>query len=260
VTELNAIALPAGTVRTIEDLAVRAWPARLVQPLHGWRLAFGDGLTRRINSVQAVEWVDRTPLGEAVEGVERFYAGRALPARFRITAVSRPPDLDACLAARGYEVEAPTDVLIANATPMRRGSTGPPVTTAPTPPPDWKTCWLASGAQGEAAKRRALLARLPEGTVFALARIQEEPVGIGLAVIEREWAGISAMQTAAPYRGRGVARAVLDALIARAGAAGANRLYLQVEQDNAVAQRLYRGAGFSFAYGYHYRTRWRVRA
>ncbi|MGH6904481.1 MAG: GNAT family N-acetyltransferase [Geminicoccaceae bacterium] len=63
------------------------------------------------------------------------------------------------------------------------------------------------------------------------------------------------MQTAAPYRGQGVARAVLDALITHAGAAGAHRLYLQVEQDNAVAQRLYLRAGFSFAYGYHYRTR-----
>jgi ribosomal protein S18 acetylase RimI-like enzyme len=256
VPELNAIALPAGTVRTIEDLAVRAWPARLVQSLHGWRLAFGDGLTRRINSVQAVEWDDRAALAEAVEQVERFYALRTLPARFRITAVSRPGDLDACLAARGYEVEAPTDVLVAKAALLRRGSTRHPVTTAPTPSPDWAKCWLASGARDEAAKRRALLARLPEATVFALARTQEEPMGIGLAVIEREWAGIFAMQTAAPYRGQGVARALLDALIARAGAAGANRLYLQVEQDNAVAQRLYLRAGFGFAYSYHYRTRW----
>jgi ribosomal protein S18 acetylase RimI-like enzyme len=41
----------------------------------------------------------------------------------------------------------------------------------------------------------------------------------------------------------------------RAGRGGANRLYVQVEQDNAVAQRLYRRAGFGFAYRYHYRTR-----
>jgi GNAT superfamily N-acetyltransferase len=147
-------------------------------------------------------------------------------------------------------------VLVAKAALLRPGSTRHPVTTAQTPSPDWAKCWLASGARDEAAKRRALLARLPEATVFALARTQEEPMGIGLAVIEREWAGIFAMQTAAPYRGQGVARALLDALIARAGAAGANRLYLQVEQDNAVAQRLYLRAGFGFAYSYHYRTRW----
>ena len=189
--------------------------------------------------------------------VQRDHFGRGLeePARFRLTAVSRPQDLDACLAAPGYEVEAPTDVLVAKAAPLRRGSTSHPVTIAPMPSPDWTKCWLASGARDEAAKRRALLARLPAATVFALARTRDEPVGIGFAVIERGWAGIFAMQTAAPYRGQGVARAVLDALIARARAAGANRLYLQVEQDNAVAQRLYRGAGFSFAYGYHYRTR-----
>ncbi len=74
-------------------------------------------------------------------------------------------------------------------------------------------------------------------------------------MVERGWAGIFAMQTAERFRGQGVAGAVLDALIAETTAMGANRLYLQVEQDNAVAQQLYRRAGFSFAYSYHYRTR-----
>ena len=40
----------------------------------------------------------------------------------------------------------------------------------------------------------------------------------------------------------------------RAVAECARRFYIQVEQDNDPAQRLYRGAGFAFAYSYHYRT------
>jgi ribosomal protein S18 acetylase RimI-like enzyme len=47
---------------------------------------------------------------------------------------------------------------------------------------------------------------------------------------------------------------VLDTLMGRAAAAGARRFYIQVEQDNGPAQRLYRSAGFAFAYSYHYRT------
>ena len=252
---LSAILLPQDTVRTIDDLAMRAWPARLVQPLHGWRVAFGDGLTRRANSVHAVEWHHEAGLADAIAEVERFYAERGLPARFRISAVSRPKELDAELAERDYGIEAPTDVLVAEAAPTGRRSTDHSVTTAPAPSTDWRGMWFAGRARDEVAKRRALLARLPQGSAFALARTQGELSGLGLAVVEGGWAGIFAMQTAERFRRQGVALAVLDALIAETRAMGANRLYLQVEQDNAVAQRLYRRAGFSFAYSYHYRTR-----
>ena len=252
-------ALPQDTVRAIEDLAMRAWPARLVRALHGWRLAFGDGLSRRINSVQAVDWDDRAPLEEAIHQAERFYLDRGLPPRFRVTAVSCPAGLDAHLAGRGYEIEAPTEVLIAAAARPRPGTARHPVTIAEDVPPDWRELWLATARADEATKRQALLARLPSGTIFALAQTELAPSGIGLAVLEPDWAGIFAMHTAERFRGQGVAGAVLDALIARAAAMGARRFYLQVEQDNGPAQRLYRRAGFTFAYSYHYRTSWTAR-
>jgi ribosomal protein S18 acetylase RimI-like enzyme len=241
-------------VRALEELAMRAWPARLVQPLHGWRLAFGDGLTRRINSVQAVDWDDRGEVERAIGQAEGFYAERGLPARFRVTAVSRPEGLDARLAGRGYEIEAPTDVLVADAFPPRSGAARHPVTVADRPPPGWRKLWLAQGAAAEATKRRALLARLPPGAIFALARTGPKPSGIGLAVIDGGWAGVFAVHTALRFRGQGVARAVLEALMAQAAAMGARRLYIQVEQTNDPAQHIYRRAGFGFAYSYHYRT------
>jgi ribosomal protein S18 acetylase RimI-like enzyme len=204
---------------------MRAWPARLVQPLHGWRLAFGDGLTRRINSVQAIAWDDRAELEEAVRQAER-----------------------------GYEIEPPSDVLVAEPAQRKRRATRHPVTIAKDAPPGWRELWLAQGGPDEAARRRGLLGRLPSGTIFALAQTASKPSGIGLAVIEQDWAGIFTMHTAERWRGQGVATAVLDALMAQAAVIGARRLYLQVEQDNVRAQRLYRQAGFTFAYRYHYRT------
>jgi N-acetylglutamate synthase len=254
VPRLNVLALPPEVARTIEDLAMRAWPARLVRPLHGWRLAFGDGLTRRINSVQAVEWDGGAGLEEAIRQVERFYAEHGLPPRFRVTAVSRPEGLDSCLAGRGYEIEAPTDVLVAAAAPSRFASTRHTVTIAKAAPPDWRELWLAQGGEDERSRRQALLGRLPPGAIFALAHTDSRSSGIGLAVVEHDWAGIFAMCTARRFRGQGVARAVLDALMGQAAASGTGRFYIQVEQDNDPAQRLYRGAGFAFAYSYHYRT------
>jgi ribosomal protein S18 acetylase RimI-like enzyme len=254
VPRLSESALPPDAVRAIEEVAMRAWPACLVEPLHGWRLAFGDGLTRRINSVQPVAWDDRGVLDGALRRVEDFYAERGLPARFRLTAVSRPEGLDSHLAGRGYEIEAPTDVLVTDASQPRSGAMHHPVTIAEEAPPDWRELWLAQGSQDEVPSRQALLARLRPGTIFALAESESKPCGIGLAVIERNWAGIFAMHTAARFRGQGVARAVLGALMTQATAMGARRLYIQVEQTNGPAQHIYRRAGFGFAYSYHYRT------
>jgi ribosomal protein S18 acetylase RimI-like enzyme len=47
-----------------------------------------------------------------------------------------------------------------------------------------------------------------------------------------------------PYRGRGVGRSLLNAIIAEAARRGASRLTLEVRTDNAVAQNLYQSLGF----------------
>lgn len=250
-----AIALPTATVRAIEGLAARAWPARVVEALHGWQLAFTDGLTRRINSAQTLDWSGQVQLERAIEQVEAFYAGRGLPARFRLTPLSRPAGLEDGLKARGYETEAPTDVLVGEAGRIPLPPSGHTVALAATPPADWLALWLADQSEEDAAKRRALLARLPPTTTFALARTGSEPAGLGFAVVEAGWAGLFAMQTAGRFRGQGIGGAILGALIERARAMGARRAYLQVEQDNAAARRLYARAGFTFGYSYHYRTR-----
>ncbi|MBL7520861.1 GNAT family N-acetyltransferase, partial [Frankia sp. CNm7] len=54
--------------------------------------------------------------------------------------------------------------------------------------------------------------------------------------------------------GGGGATAVLAALARWAVLAGARRAYLQVEQDNAAARRLYAGRGFLPVYRYTYRV------
>jgi GNAT superfamily N-acetyltransferase len=110
-----------------------------------------------------------------------------------------------------------------------------------------------AGDPAAAAVYRRLLERVRERPAFALARRDGEPAGVGLGVAQAGWTGIFAMRTLPGARGRGVARAVLGALAAWASATGNGRLYLQVETDNAAALRLYAGAGFATAYGYHYR-------
>ena len=57
-------------------------------------------------------------------------------------------------------------------------------------------------------------------------------------------AGLFGMWVAAPFRGRGVASALVDAVIAWARASGYHRLLLDVGDDNLAAIRLYEAKGF----------------
>ena len=64
-------------------------------------------------------------------------------------------------------------------------------------------------------------------------------------------AGVHGMRTAPAYRGKGHASAILAALGRAARDRGVTRVFLQVEEANP-ARRIYRAAGFSPAWRYHY--------
>lgn len=79
--------------------------------------------------------------------------------------------------------------------------------------------------------------------------------GIGFGVIEADWAGLFGMYTAPSWRGYGVGSMLVQALAGFVNDHDRTQgLYLQVETDNAPAQALYRGLGFTRHHGYHYRA------
>jgi ribosomal protein S18 acetylase RimI-like enzyme len=77
---------------------------------------------------------------------------------------------------------------------------------------------------------------------------------VGLVVVERSWAGLFCMATRPEDRRRGVASAGARRAAGWAAGRGARRLYLQVEEDNLPALRLYRRLGFWPSHHYHYRV------
>ena len=83
--------------------------------------------------------------------------------------------------------------------------------------------------------------------VFALAAVDGGPVGL---ILMRAIAGEAEVLTLAvepSHRRRGVARALLEAGLAQAAAAGAEACFLEVAADNIAALALYRAAGFEEA-------------
>lgn len=240
-------------VERIEAAALWAWPPRETAYVEGWLLRAAGGRLRRVNSVRTLAFTPGADLDGAIRRVEAWYAARGLPACFQPTARSQPPKLEAALAERGYAALPPVSVrLIDPAAVPEPTASGIDLLTRPTPGVMNTICdpQLDRAARQE---RAALFARIRRPHVFGLVSQAGEPVATGLCVLDGELAGIFAMRTAVPHRGQGHARQLFQRLAGWARAAGARQLYLQVEDDNAPAVRLYGRFGGHVAYRYWYR-------
>ena len=246
---------PIDRIRLLEDIGADAWPAATTAWLEGWRLSLDAGVTRRANSVlpnaaQPVGGADAL-IGE----VERRYRARGLCPCFKLTAAAAPADLDRRLERRGYRSEGQSLVLVADARAIAPPH-APKVAIAldDRPTRAWlDACWPAAPYAAERSARQAIVERVRLPRAFALARLEAALAGAALAVADRGWVGITAVHTLPEQRRRGVAQCLLGALAGWATEQGIERLYLQVERDNAPARRLYGGLGFTEAYSYHYR-------
>jgi ribosomal-protein-alanine N-acetyltransferase len=69
-------------------------------------------------------------------------------------------------------------------------------------------------------------------------------VGFIMARLVLEEAEILSVAVAAPRRGKGLARALLDLNLRRLAGLGARTVFLEVEEGNVPARRLYQRAGF----------------
>jgi GNAT superfamily N-acetyltransferase len=120
---------------------------------------------------------------------------------------------------------------------------------------DWLTVLSATSRPGADLKHETRFLRRVDGphayvTVFAAG----QPVGIGRVAADSGWTGVFSMATIPKMRRRGIARQVLSAMASWADTQNAPQLYLQVEQSNEAARRLYEAAGFRQVATYHYRT------
>jgi ribosomal protein S18 acetylase RimI-like enzyme len=253
--EPDAMPMPIDQIRLLEDIGANAWPAAATAWLEGWRLSLDVGVTRRANSVLPNA---TRPIGDAdalIGEVEQRYHAQGLCPCFKLTEAAEPADLDRRLEHRGYRREGHSLVLAADARTI-----APPVAREiavvldDRPTGAWlDACWPAEPYAAERSARQAIVERVRPPCAFGLARLGTAVGGAALAVADRGWVGLTAVHTLPGQRRRGVAQSLLRALARWATEQGIERLYLQVERDNAPARKLYAGLGFTEAYAYHYR-------
>ncbi|QBI55270.1 GNAT family N-acetyltransferase [Streptomonospora litoralis] len=219
------------------------WPAAEVEIRDGWRLSWNEGVTRRANSAVRLE------AGARVEAAEEFYRERGLAPCFQTWPGDE--DLDAVLARRGYAEQAATQVLVRDLGEWPPAAHGADVAVAERPGAAWRALWAEAGQPPErVAALHRILDRVPR-IGYAL---EESGAARGCAALSGAWAGVYAMVTRPADRGRGLAGAVLEALLEWARLSGAENAYLMVEADNAAALRVYERAGFSTRCTYRYRV------
>ena len=258
---------PLELARRVEEASLNAWPALHQVLLDGWVLRFSRGFTRRANSITPLYTSVQPPLAK-VRYCEDLYARDRLQAIFRLTTLEETEPLDRLLADRGYRKIDLTEVLHVALEDGKFAEAGEFVAA---PLASFLSAYAglteAPGVEANAAHtasevHAAVLKSIRGETVFGLLLDKREPVACGMAVVERELAGLFDVVVHAESRRRGHGRALVEGLLNRAFEMGARRAYLQVLKGNATARNLYARLGFEALYEYWYRVpgRERVRA
>ena len=234
-------------LESLERATVEAVAPPETLEIGGWLVPLDRGPIGRARSAVPL----RHDLGpEAIGEIEAVYRDRGLPPRFRIADVASLAPVCAEVSRRGFTAEQPTI--------FKTGSTGRlgafSKASAPVldkPDDAWAAIFLGEGFDPvDGTKRVAALARSPDA-IYATAGEGGEPQAVGVMTFGHGWAGIHGMRTAPAHRGKGLASAILATLGRAAEARGVTRVFLQVEEANP-ARRLYRRAGFTQAWRYHY--------
>ncbi|KIQ70853.1 GNAT family N-acetyltransferase [Wenxinia marina] len=161
--------------------------------------------------------------------------------------------LDRLLEAEGWAVKDPVAVLAA---PVEALTTErpPPVTVIEVWPPlaIQREIWAAGGI-GPA--RLAVMERAPEPKTTLLGRVDDRPAATAYVGVHDGLAVLHALETAARFRRRGLARHMMRGAAFWARENGATHLAVLVTRANGAANALYAGLGMAEAAHYHYRIR-----
>lgn len=228
----------ASEIRSLDLARARSWWSAEREWIDGWLCRAAPGLPGHRANAAAPLHPDAAL--DRLDGVRAWYAARDLP--LRLTLSDRVPPGASGLAP----VVQPTEVLTAPAT---AGGADPQVRFADAPDAAWLSLTGTAAPLVTSVDGVALFASIAgaDGAPAAAGRLALTTDAAGTT-----WGGIGSMAVAPEQRRRGLATRLLGALRARAADAGAQRVFLEVTLENAVARDLYRATGFTHHHGYHY--------
>lgn len=246
----------------IERVTRSAWPAFEEEELSCGVLRYASGTDRRVNALSL--YPDSSPdPRELIEATERFFGERGAAPIVRIvlspaSSLAALHAVDAALACRGYEKQSPTSTMVCTLGDLTvRSQETVVMAESLSGLRLWLRSWYAlSDRPDDGIEVHALaLSRLdPENLLLATREEDGELLGTGMGVLAAGSIGLFGIATAGARRREGHATTIVCNLLQCAQARGARYAYLQVEESNAAAIRLYEKLGFTRLYSYWYRV------
>jgi N-acetylglutamate synthase len=237
----------------VERCCRNAWPALRLVWLGDWLVRFGEGLTRRANSVNPLR-PDGRLSAAFVADCEALYARWRQPAIFRVPSIVDSA-LDWRLDGEGYGREGESLVLYGEMKDVAAAA-DPEVRLAAAPGGQWHAAMAALQGQDprQARSYRRIVGRLAVRAAFAMLAVDGAPAALAYGVLCDGLVCVESVVVDREHRRRGFARRIVSRLAAWGRDAGAAGICLEVEAANMPAIALYRTLGLGTElYRYHYR-------
>jgi N-acetylglutamate synthase len=238
------------TIRGCEERLVNVWPAVSTLLMDGWVVRLAHGYSGRANSASAVIPGSRmTP--SLLDTIEKLYRDADLKPSVRITPLADPA-VENMLMSRGYRIKDESRMMVLALDCYRDTQADPRVRIEGAP----SRRWLAGVSRHQVPSKRsvdhlfAIVGHLRIPAAFATLEIDGKAIGFGMCAIDRGWAELGSIMLDSTFRGRGLGRVTVDALLIWAAEQGASDAFLQVDQTNNVACKLYASQGFTDLCGY----------
>ena len=236
----------------VEHACFNAWPSLRHAVQGDWLLRLSDGLSRRANSVNALN-ADATLSDNSLADLDAIYRANDLPLIFRVPTLL--PGVDRALDQAGLVAEGESCVLHGALTNDNARSEARVIVSA-RPDDAWITAMIAlqGYAHAHATIYRRVIAMIAQPAGFATLRVDGEIAAVAYGVIDRGLLCCESVIVSPSFRGKGLGRSLMRGLFDWARANGVTAACLQVVADNTAGRALYRGLGLSSElHRYHYR-------
>jgi ribosomal protein S18 acetylase RimI-like enzyme len=228
----------------LEKLSDLTWPAEQNIEFGKWQLRISDGFSMRANSV--------LPIGEppidlaaAVAQVVKIYRENKLRPTFSI-ALPIFDELDRYLEQDGWNLKIDANFLIRDIGTVEV-SDHPEFLIEILDYPS--KLWLELNSDEPLEK---LMRRYPAR--YGAIKIGEQMVAVGRIATLGNWSIVTRLFVNPSFRGKGVAKILMNNLLAAASKDGATKVALQVDDENGAALALYQSMGFRTHHKFVYRV------
>ena len=236
-------------INELEKLSDTTWPAAEIIEYGKWRLRISDGFTMRANSVLPTgappHGEPATPLAEAVDYVIKTYLDKNLEPTFTIS-LPIYQELDEYLESQGWQIKVAAQFLIKD------------FETDNSEPPSGFDCVISDSSSQEWLDLQSdhrleiLMKRYPAR--YGVIKSGSTVIAVGRIATLGTWSIATRLFVEPSQRGKGVAKYLMNKLMAAANSDGATKVGLQVDSGNAAALALYKSMGFRAHHSYTYRV------